>query len=248
VSINETWLRRGLGMLLIFTFVSLMIKRRLTKPENLRTALTVEDLLKRSEMVQILCVSVLTGTLFGLFSIGGPPIMLWAAIKGIEKDTCRANICASWAIMFPASVIYLLFVKKKWQNEHWPYYLMFLAGCSVGLTMGLIVSKRVSEKHFQFLLSYLILLAGGMFIGTGLNTLIKVLIVLICICVGIISGKLVMRGKDESCCKDEDLEMKNYLSDAYGVEVLERVNENLVYTNSSVNTKMNPEDDCGKMI
>jgi len=124
--------------------------------------------------------------------------MLWAAIKGIPKDICRANVCAAGAITSPITLVYLLVVKREWQNDLWPCYLVFVSGCTVGLLLGNIAAKRVSEKRFQDLLTYLLLLAGGLFISSGLHpTFLKVVVVIICACVGIVFSKLVLIGKHE---------------------------------------------------
>jgi len=202
LSFNDTWLRRGLGILLICTFVLLIVKKRLAKQEKFCGYLTVEDLLTPSGKVQIFSVSVIGGILFGLFSIGGPPVMIWAAIKGVPKDMCRANVSASEAIMLPVNVVYLLFIRKEYQNDYLPCYLVFVGGCSVGLLLGNIAAKYVSEKRFQLLLTYVILLTGGLFISTGMPIIFQSLVVFICVCIGVIFGILMLRGKRESSSEE----------------------------------------------
>jgi len=169
LTFDETWLRRGLGVLLLCVYIWLILKRRL---EKRITCLSIEDLLTRSGIAQIVCVCTVTGLSRGLFSIGGPPLMLWAALNHISKELCRANISASLVIQQPVTIVYLLYVRKEWRNSDLSYYIVFIAGGIVGLSLGFLIAKLVTQDQFQSLLLYLILMAGAVFISTGLHPMI----------------------------------------------------------------------------
>jgi len=192
VTFNDTWLRRGLGMMLLVTYVSLIFKRRLAKPEKFSKPVTAYDLLTW----QTFLVSVITGIGCGLFSIGGPPLMLWASLYKVPKDLCRANVCTCFAIQYPVTVFYMLVVKKVWRNEDLPYYLIFVGGSLFGLVLGTFVAKWLNEKRFQVLLIYVILMAGGLFISTNVQPiLMQAMVSSICLVIGIGVG-LVLLGKE----------------------------------------------------
>jgi len=94
-------------------------------------------------------------------------------------------------------------VRKQYRSGDLTYYLVFLGGSIVGLVLGNIVAKRVSQKRFQVLLTYLILLGGGSFISTGLNPeYLKLVVLLISVCVGVVFGRLSLIGKREHFNKE----------------------------------------------
>merc|ERR1719317_1002611 len=72
VTFNELWLRRGLGLMLLLTYIALIIKRRWAKPDSFCGNITADDLLT----FQTFMVSVLSGLGGGLFAITGPPLIL----------------------------------------------------------------------------------------------------------------------------------------------------------------------------
>jgi len=193
VTFDQTWLRRGLGMLLLFTYISLSLKRVMRSepwnPENVKTA---ETLLTPFGIMQVLLVSLVAGLGRGLFSIGGPPIMIWTALNGIPKDLCRANVCASLVIQLPVTLTYLLVVRNVWKDEHLSYYSFYVGGGLLGLMLGMLIAKRMVEKSFQVLITCLVLVAGSFFVSTGMEPqLLRMLVVLICLSSGIAFGTVV---------------------------------------------------------
>merc|ERR1719474_1189055 len=59
VTFDQTWLRRGLGLMLLCTYATLILRIRLAKPENLQKGKTADDLLTPSGVVQTFFVSVI---------------------------------------------------------------------------------------------------------------------------------------------------------------------------------------------
>lgn len=197
VTFDQTWLRRGLGVVLFCTYATLILRIRLAKPENLHKGKTVDDLLTPSGIVQTFFVSVIAGLGRGLFAIGGPPVMLWATLNGVSRDVCRANVCACSVLQLPVTLVYLLVVKKVWRDEDLPYYLIFSTGGLIGLGLGYLIAKRVSEKRFKVILTCLILLAGAQFLSVGINPItIQALSVLGFSSLGMVFGTLVLRRKE----------------------------------------------------
>jgi len=198
LTVDETWIRRALGVLLICTFILLILRKRFIRRESSSSDMTVEYLLTSTGMLQMFCFSVIDGISNGIFGISGPPFMIWAILNDVPKDIVRANICAADVIALPVNVVYLLVVGKQFRSGDVTYYLVFLGSSIVGLVLGNSVAKRVSQKHFQVIITYLILPGGGLFISTNLNPkYLKLVVLFICVCVGVVFDKLSQIGKRE---------------------------------------------------
>jgi len=192
VTVNQNWLRRGLGALLLVTYVILIIRKRIAGFKDPCQLATANDLLTWSTFF----VSLIIGIFRGLFGLGGPPVMIWAAYHSVPKDICRANLCASLLIQLPVSLTWLLYVKGKWKNDDVELYLASIFGALVGLALGFLAAKRVNERLFQLFLSYVILLSGAVLVGAGLNPLIlQPLVALGCTIIGLSYSKLMLRQK-----------------------------------------------------
>ncbi len=100
---------------------------------------------------------LVAGALGGAFSMGGPPVVIYLTLRGMNKDELRSSV----AIYFVMTYVYkipLLFFGGFFTAEVGRIILAMLVPTIVGVIAGQYLSTRISNRVFQRIL--MVLLAG----------------------------------------------------------------------------------------
>lgn len=145
--VNVALLKMVVGGLILLSTILLILK------------LTVHQTKKKD---------TLTGAISGLLttSIGipGPPLLLYFAGVGTKKETLRSTTLAYYLFVYLVSLI--MQVAFAGTNETvWLSSLIALPALFVGILLGQLLFKKISQRAFQ-LVTYVILLFTGLYLLT----------------------------------------------------------------------------------
>src|SRR5690625_384647 len=141
--LDMTLLKLGVSLLIISLTILLIL--------NWRTKQTIQrDFL----------VGGLSGLLTTSIGMPGPPLLLYFSGTNTKKATLRATTLAFYLFIYLASLMFqVLFAGTS--TEIWLSSLKALPIVLVGLMVGQLLYKRISQKMFQILTYILLFISGG---------------------------------------------------------------------------------------
>ncbi|MBU5466038.1 sulfite exporter TauE/SafE family protein [Virgibacillus sp. MSJ-26] len=141
--LDMTLLKLGVSLLIISLTILLIT--------NWRTNQTIQrDFL----------VGGLSGLLTTSIGMPGPPLLLYFSGTNTKKATLRATTLAFYLFIYLASLMFqVLFAGTS--TEIWLSSLKALPIVLVGLMVGQLLYKRISQKMFQILTYILLFISGG---------------------------------------------------------------------------------------
>jgi uncharacterized membrane protein YfcA len=113
-------------------------------------------------------VGLLSGILTGLFGTGGPPLILYYQISGVDKATFRGNLMAIFLLMtmvrVPSYAIFgLITAPRLWSA------LAVLPAVIAGAVIGNSIHLRIDESTFRRLVSAALLVIGLLLLVPGVR-------------------------------------------------------------------------------
>jgi uncharacterized membrane protein YfcA len=104
-------------------------------------------------------VGVVSGVLTGLFGTGGPPLILYYRLQGVDKTAFRGNLMAIFLLMtavrVPSYVAFgLVTAPRLWSA------LVVLPAVVLGAVIGNSIHLRIEENTFRRLVSAALLVIG----------------------------------------------------------------------------------------
>lgn len=124
---------------------------------NIDESVEYYELNSVSRYFGLILTSILSGFSRGLYGVGGPPFMVYQLITEFDRTSFRALM--AFADGFGSglmTMIYLLFVEKKFDpNQYEIYIVIFVAAC-LGLYIGNICAKYVDQKTFKITMQFLL--------------------------------------------------------------------------------------------
>ena len=104
-------------------------------------------------------VGVVSGVLTGLFGTGGPPLILYYRLQGVDKATFRGNLMAIFLLMTAVRVpsyaaFGLVTAPRLWSA------LVVLPAVVLGAVIGNSIHLRIEENTFRRLVSAALLVIG----------------------------------------------------------------------------------------
>lgn len=125
--------------------------------------ITSMELKLKENFISLFTVGIFSGLGNGLASIDGPPVVFYLLGINTGKEKFKSTLAVHFFIMGIAGVLILIF-SGAYANVLLPTLYLFLA-MTVGLIMGMIVSKKLNEEVFEkVILVVLIGLAVSLFI------------------------------------------------------------------------------------
>jgi uncharacterized protein len=104
-------------------------------------------------------VGLVSGVLSGLFGTGGPPLILYYRLAGVDKGTFRANLMAVFLVVtlvrLPSYAVAGLLTVPRLLSA-----LLLLPAVIVGVVVGHRVHLRLGEQGFRRLVSIALVLLG----------------------------------------------------------------------------------------
>ena len=116
----------------------------------------------------LIFAALISGFMYGIFGIAGPPWMIWLTITNFDKNIYRATMTFAYALFIvPTQTAYLIIVKNKFDMSNIFSYIIIFVGCFAGLMFGnLYLSKHVDQEMFQKFIKILLFIAA-LFISTS---------------------------------------------------------------------------------
>jgi len=141
--LDMTLLKLGVSLLIISLTILLIL--------NWRTKQTIQrDFL----------VGGLSGLLTTSIGMPGPPLLLYFSGTNTKKATLRATTLAFYLFIYLASLMFqVLFAGTS--TEIWLSSLKALPIVLIGLMIGQLLYKRISQRMFQILTYILLFISGG---------------------------------------------------------------------------------------
>jgi len=105
-------------------------------------------------------VGLASGLLTGLFGTGGPPLVLYYQLSGIDKAAFRGNLMAIFLFMTLVRVpsyagLGLITTERLWSG------LLVLPAVLVGAWIGHRLQLQIDERTFRRLVSIALVALGG---------------------------------------------------------------------------------------
>lgn len=113
----------------------------------------------KGNMINGMSAGVLSGFTGGLFSVGGPPMVVYFMAVTKDKTKYLANIQAFFAIN-SLTVIIMHLVKGNITSEMIPMILIALIGVLAGTASGLYLFKKMKAKTITYLVCTLMAVSG----------------------------------------------------------------------------------------
>jgi uncharacterized membrane protein YfcA len=113
-------------------------------------------------------VGVISGMLTGLFGTGGPPLILYYQLQGVDKAAFRGNLMAIFLLMttvrVPSYAVFgLITAPRMWSA------LAVLPAVILGALIGNRIHLRIEESTFRRLVSAALLLIGLLLLVPGIR-------------------------------------------------------------------------------
>ena len=113
-------------------------------------------------------VGVISGVLTGLFGTGGPPLILYYQLQGVDKAAFRGNLMAIFLLMtavrVPSYAVFgLITAPRMWSA------LAVMPAVLLGALIGNSIHLRIEETTFRRLVSAALLLIGLLLLAPGIR-------------------------------------------------------------------------------
>jgi uncharacterized membrane protein YfcA len=113
-------------------------------------------------------VGMISGVLTGLFGTGGPPLILYYQLQGVDKAAFRGNLMAIFLLMtavrVPSYAVFgLITAPRMWSA------LIVLPAVILGAVIGNSIHLRIEESTFRRLVSAALLVIGLLLLVPGVR-------------------------------------------------------------------------------
>eukprot|EP01084_Bolivina_argentea_P195379 335191_1 len=105
----------------------------------------------------LILTSILSGFSRGLYGVGGPPFIVYQLITDFDRNSFRSLM--AFADGFGSglmTMIYLLFIEKKFDPSQWEIYLIVFIAAISGLLIGNMCAKYVDQQSFKITMQFLL--------------------------------------------------------------------------------------------
>jgi uncharacterized membrane protein YfcA len=113
-------------------------------------------------------VGMISGLLTGLFGTGGPPLILYYQLRGVDKAAFRGNLMAIFLLMtavrVPSYVAFGLVTEPRMWSA-----LTVMPAVIAGAVIGNRIHLRIEEATFRRLVSAALLLIGLLLLVPGIR-------------------------------------------------------------------------------
>jgi uncharacterized membrane protein YfcA len=124
----------------------------------------------RHEKLAMVPVGLASGLLGGSIGTSGPPVILFLANQGMEKQAFRANLIGYFTVLSVVTVA-ALSVEGVITTSTIQFVLISVPGMAIGALTGVALAGRVKEKLFRRIALSIVAAAGVLSIASGLDIL-----------------------------------------------------------------------------
>lgn len=166
---DNVWLRRLLGavFLAVFLYRTLVNQQSQDPPKGAYNIFTCRNL------SAAIVVGLMSGILGGLFSCPSPPTMVFCLVAKIGKDEWRGTGTAYSLLELPLRLFSIIYFDRAKLDFGWLWKECLVSFCCglVGLSLGNVVSKYLSDANFHQIILMLLLYGGLVLVSAGTGTL-----------------------------------------------------------------------------
>ena len=113
----------------------------------------------RNEKISYGVVGILSGILNGSTGLSGPPVVLFLTNQGEKKDVFRANLTMFGFITNIFAIINFI-VEGIINRDTLTFTVIYFPALLLGVIIGIIVVKKISDYFFRLCTIYLIIVLG----------------------------------------------------------------------------------------
>lgn len=113
----------------------------------------------RNEKISYGVVGILSGILNGSTGLSGPPVVLFLTNQGEKKDVFRANLTMFGFITNIFAIINFI-VEGIINRDTFTFTVAYFPALLLGVIIGIIVVKKISDYFFRLCTIYLIIILG----------------------------------------------------------------------------------------
>jgi len=167
---DEVWLKSLLGVVVFLAGAWFMFEQRRRRNEVHEPDATPNEqapsAAKRFGVAPRVVVGLFAGTLGGLFGTAGPPVVVLLRGYRLDKGAFRATLLLYFLLM---SVLRGgIYLNEGILTRHEITAALWLLPASIlGTLLGMIVHRRISERHFASGISILLVILGLMLLISG---------------------------------------------------------------------------------
>jgi uncharacterized membrane protein YfcA len=122
----------------------------------------------RHEKLALFPVGLASGVLNGSTGMGGPPVILFLANQGVEKQSFRANIILYFTLLSVMTAT-STGLEGLVTREVVTYWVALLPAAVLGALIGMRLARRVNQQQFRQITLVVLILMGASSIASGLG-------------------------------------------------------------------------------
>jgi uncharacterized protein len=112
-----------------------------------------------AERLALVPIGLVSGVLSGALGMSGPPVVLFLANQGVEKETFRANLCAYFMVLNLLTLPTYLAIGVI-TPQVLRYTALYAPALALGVFLGIWLLPHVPERAFRRVALVLVLAAG----------------------------------------------------------------------------------------
>lgn len=120
----------------------------------------------RPTAVNGILMGIVGGSLQGLFSMGGPPMVLYYLSTISDKNQYMATLQV-YFVFINISVLLMRFQQGYITGQCWRYFWILLLPMFAGMWLGVKLFRRMDEKRLRTVTYWFMLVCGGWFLING---------------------------------------------------------------------------------
>jgi len=156
------YLSMDIGMLKAFAGVVVLFTLFFVVRSNRTVSTTAEP--ARSRFVQI-SIGTIAGVMGGSLAMPGPVPAAWMSAVGYRKETIRATILLMFVFAYAVALVLQYSLAGISGNTLW-LCIVHTPATIAGVLVGSVMSSRISEQTFRWLLMAVLIMTGVMLLTT----------------------------------------------------------------------------------
>jgi uncharacterized protein len=121
-----------------------------------------------NEKLALASIGLISGILNGSTAMSGPPVILFYNNQEVEKTRFRSNLVL-YFLFLNILAIPVLVLNNMLTEQVLSYTLFFIPSTLIGVTLGIILSKKINENIFKKMTLLIVLISGMIALILGLK-------------------------------------------------------------------------------
>lgn len=166
---DNVWLKRTLGAVLVAVFLwRAFMEQRYRSPPSQKAF----PAFAWPHFLAAAATGGASGLLGGLFSVPGPPAMIFVLLSGLGKDEWRGTSAVSAMISIPVRILAIIgssHSPSELLERLWPEIAVSVLASLVGNCLGNVLAFKVTERVFREAILVFLLYGGATLLTAGMG-------------------------------------------------------------------------------